>query len=96
MRHGRIDANQPEIVKALRKIGCFVQSLADIGKGCPDLLVGFRGNWHILEVKDSAKPPSARRLTKDELKWHQKALQHGPVHVVETIEQAIDIVTAGF
>ncbi|HJP47915.1 hypothetical protein [Acinetobacter venetianus] len=42
-RAAKIDANQTEIVKALRKFGASVQSLASTGKGCPDLLVGFRG-----------------------------------------------------
>ena len=50
-RAAKIDANQTEIVKALRQVGASVQSLASTGKGCPDLLVGFRGvNW-LLEVK---------------------------------------------
>lgn len=59
----RIDANQPDIVKALRKMGAFVQSLAAVGDGCPDLLVGFRGKTYLIEVKDGDKPPSKRALT---------------------------------
>jgi hypothetical protein len=95
MTFARVDANQVEIVSALRKIGCFVQSLAEIGKGCPDLLCALRGKWYVLELKDGAKPLSARRLTPDEVKWHQAALQCGPVHVVESVEQAIQIITKG-
>ncbi len=91
----RIDDNQSEIVEALRAIGCFVQSLAAIGKGCPDILVGVAHNriWYVFEIKDGAKPPSARKLTPDEQTWHARAKLFAPVYVVESAEQAIKIVT---
>ena len=92
MRAAKVDANHAAIVDALRKIGCFVQSLAQVGKGCPDLLVGHAGRWHAIEVKDGAKVPSARKLTPDEAAWHEKAKKCAPVHVVESAEQAIKIV----
>ncbi len=38
----RVDDNQREIVKALRAVGACVQSLAEIGQGCPDLLVFYK------------------------------------------------------
>ena len=40
MRAARVDQNHVEIVKALRDHGAFVVSLATVGKGVPDLLVG--------------------------------------------------------
>lgn len=40
-----------------------------------------------LEIKDSAKPKSARKLTEDQVKWH--AEWRGQVAVVENIEQAL-------
>lgn len=83
----RTDQNQVEIVKALRQVGASVQSLAAVGKGCPDLLVSFRGRNHLIEVKDGSKPPSARRLTKDQKVWHK--LWAAPVHVVTGIDEAI-------
>lgn len=92
MRAARVDANQAEIVEALRKAGCFVQSLATIGKGCPDLMVGHEHKWFVMEVKDGAKPASARKLTKDEEQWHDRARLFAPVHVVESVEQALQIV----
>ena len=63
-RHAaKIDANQEGIVSALRKAGPFVQII-----GQPfDLLVGWKGLWHVLEVKDGAKPPSAQVLTTAQL-----------------------------
>ena len=88
MRKARIDANQPEIVKALRAAGATVQSLATIGCGCPDLLVGFRGQTVLMEVKDGAKPPSQRRLTEDEQKWHS-TWNGGALAIVDSVEAAL-------
>ena len=95
MRAARIDANQPEIVRALRKAGCSVQPLHTVGGGVPDLLVCIPGLNHpsaksglyLLEIKDGAKPPSARQLTPDQKAWHRDWC--GPVHVVESIEAAL-------
>ena len=42
MSAARVDANQPEIVKALRGVGATVQHLHKVGQGCPDLMVGWR------------------------------------------------------
>lgn len=38
-RAAKVDANQAEVVKALRAAGCGVLDLSSVGKGCPDLLV---------------------------------------------------------
>ena len=88
-RAAKVDANQTEIVKALRQVGASVQSLAATGKGVPDLLVGFRGKNLLLEVKDGGKVKSARKLTPDQVEWHQD--WRGHVAVVESVEQAIKI-----
>lgn len=93
-RRGRVDVNQPEIVAALRKIGASVQSLADIGHGCPDLLVGFRGDTFLLEIKDGSKPPSARVLTPDEGVW-MAMWRGGPYHVVSSVDEALEAICGG-
>jgi hypothetical protein len=84
----KIDANQPDIVAALRAIGASVQSLSATGKGVPDLLVGWHGRTYLLEVKDGTLPPSARRLTPDQEAWH-KAWCGRPVTVITCVEEAI-------
>jgi hypothetical protein len=85
---GKVDANQAAIVRALRQIGASVQSIADLGDGCPDLLVGFRGKVALMECKDGNQPPSKRRLTEEESNWH-KAWQGPPVLIVESVEAAL-------
>jgi hypothetical protein len=84
----KIDANQEQVVLALRAVGATVQTLAAVGKGVPDLLVGYQGKTILLEVKDGRKPPSARRLTEDQLKWHG-AWRGGPLAVVDGPDAAL-------
>ena len=89
----RVDANQKEIVAELRKLGASAVAIHEIGRGCPDLLVGTLGINYLLEVKDGTKPPSRRRLTPDEAKWHQEWA--GQVAVVNSVEEAIRLVRGG-
>jgi hypothetical protein len=91
-RAARVDANQEQVVSALRAAGAQVQSLAAIGKGVPDLLVSFRGNLHLLEIKDGKKPPSARKLTPDQQTWRQT--WGAVVEVVTSPEQALKAIGA--
>ena len=88
----RVDANQPKIVEALRKVGCTVQHMHTLGKGCPDLLVGYRDINFLLELKDSSKPLSSQRLTPDELEWH--TTWAGMVWTVNSVEDALRVVGA--
>lgn len=87
-RRGRRDGNHAEIVAALRSIGATVQDLADVGRGCPDILAGFRGRNVLLEVKDGALPPSRRTLTPDEAAW-SLGWKGAAVIVVYNPEEAI-------
>jgi hypothetical protein len=53
-----------------------------VGRGFPDLLVKTaRGRVFLVEIKDGAKPPSARRLTEDELRMQ---VRWGASYVVIT------------
>jgi hypothetical protein len=48
----RVDKNHAEIVRALRDVpGVTVFSLATLGKGIPDICVGFRGITVLVEIK---------------------------------------------
>lgn len=79
----KVDANQKEIVAALRRIGATVQCLHMVGHGCPDLLVGWHGENILMEVKMTGGD-----MTPDELKWH--AAWQGEVNVVRSIQDALE------
>ena len=87
-RAAKIDANQTQVVQALRAAGATVQSLAAVGQGVPDLLVGFQGQTLLIEVKNGRKPPSARQLNEQQLTWHG-AWRGGPVAIVDGPDAAL-------
>lgn len=92
-RAAKVDDNQSAIVGALRAVGASVQSLATVGAGTPDLLVGYRRQTYLLEVKDGAKCASDRKLTEPQQEWHR--IWRGlPVAVVEDVDQALRAVGA--
>ena len=84
----RVDANQPEIVAALISAGASVHHTHQAGKGFPDIVVGFRGTTLLFEIKDGSKPPSARKLTPDQLKFFES--WRGQYDVVESVEEALN------
>jgi hypothetical protein len=84
----RADANQEEIVSALRAAGYVVWNI----RHPVDLLVSYPGGWLPLEIKDGSKPPSARKLTPDQQEFIRTAL--GPVAVVTDVESALRALTA--
>jgi hypothetical protein len=90
-RAAKIDRNHSDIVDALLSVGCRVQSLASAGGGVPDLLVGMPGTKQLMlmEVKDGSKPPSARKLTPDQERWHS-AWSGFPVYVITSIPEALE------
>tara|TARA_R110000824_G_scaffold188467_1_gene369789 strand:- start:1031 stop:1318 length:288 start_codon:yes stop_codon:yes gene_type:complete len=92
-KRARVDHNQAEVVFALRTAGAFVQSLATVGDGCPDLLVGFQGETYLMEIKDGRKPPSARKLTEDEGRWHER-WKGGACAVVKSQIEALEMIGA--
>ena len=84
----RIDVNQPEIVRALRAIGASVLHCHTL-KNAFDLLVGYRGRTFLMEIKASQKD----KLTPGEAEF-QRTWRGTPYHVVYTVDQAIQIITA--
>ena len=83
----RTDANQSEIVAALRAVGASVVVLSRVGQGCADLSAGFRGSNYFLEVKtDNGK------LTPAELEFQQ--MWRGHYAIVRTPEEALKAIGA--
>ena len=87
-RAAKVDANQAQIVSALRAAGATVQSLAAVGKGVPDLLCGIGGKTVLIECKDGRRPPSERQLTPDQIEWHVE-WRGGPCVVVSSVDEAL-------
>jgi len=85
----KVDANQQDIVNALRKAGASVQFLHGVGGGCPDILVGFRGQNLLMEIKDGAKSPSRQKLTEWQEKWGVS--WNGQACVVSSEEEALAV-----
>ena len=66
----RTDANQKEIVKTFRDAGAYVIDLSRVGKGCPDLCVGFGGLTILVEVKSGEKAKFRSEEHTSELQSH--------------------------
>jgi hypothetical protein len=82
VRHGNPDANQGDIVQALRKVGAVVVLLTVLGDGIPDLLVGFRGETFLLEVK------TAKGRLEEAQEVFIATWRGRPVRVVRTVDEA--------
>ena len=87
-RAARRDANEQEVIVALRNAGAYVKQIND--EGFADLLIWFRGRCLIVEVKDGKKPPSARKLTEAEQKFHDE-YPGDNLFIVNSAEDALAI-----
>ena len=86
-RNARADPNQKEIVRALRDVGASVIHLHMVGRGCPDILVGFRGRNTLMEIKTKkGKLNKKQREFFDE--WR------GEGWVVRTVDSALEAIGA--
>jgi Holliday junction resolvase len=81
-KRARKDDNHKKIVSSLRAAGCSVLDLSSVGSGCPDLLIGFRGQNVLLEIKTEKGT-----LTPDQVLFFKA--WRGKVFVARTIEEAV-------
>ena len=86
MRAKRVDVNQKDIVHALKSFGATVVDLSGVGKGCPDLLVGFNNKTYLIEVKRDGKA----KFTPQQLQFNE-LWRGGMVVRIETIDEVIDL-----
>ena len=71
-KKARVDANQKEIVQQLRKLGVSVLHTHQLGRGAPDLVLGYRNDNFLVELKDGNKTKSQQKLTPDEIEFQEK------------------------
>jgi hypothetical protein len=86
-RAARVDANHAEIRETYRRLGCSVADTFTLGKGFPDLVVAKFGITDLVEVKDGSKPASARKLTDDEIKFHNAWF--AKVWIIKSVEDVL-------
>lgn len=85
-KYGRVDANQPTIIKDLRAIygpDCAVD-LSALGAGIPDQLLGIQGHTILCEIKTEAG-----KLTPAQSHFH-KFWNGGPIVVARSMEDIVD------
>ena len=85
-RAAKIDANQHEIVAALRLAGGLW-----VPQGWPiDGWAGRGGVWCPIEIKDGRKPPSAQKLTDDQVEFMRNCQAYRlPFAVVKSPEDIL-------
>jgi len=83
-RAAKIDANQHEIVQALKQVGWKVKSAASLGRGFPDLVIARGHSVQLVEVKRLKGS-----LTADQQRF---IIRDGwPVRIIRTVEEALEL-----
>ncbi len=80
-----VDKHQAAIAMVLRFVGASVTLLHEVGKGCPDLLVGFRGKNYLFEIKSEKGT-----LTPRQELWFETWRGHATV--IRTVDDALALV----
>lgn len=83
----RVDENQRAISHTFIAMGASVLNLSTVGRGCPDLLIGYRGVSCLVEVKSSDKTS----YTEPQIKFMQE-WRGGPVSRVDSVDAAIRLI----
>lgn len=87
----RTDANHKHIIDQLRKIpNLSVFSTHTIGKGFPDIVVGFNNKNYLIEIKDGDKFKSQKKLTAAEVKFHFD--WYGQVSICESVTDILKVI----
>ena len=90
-RAARRDDNEKQIIDALRRCGAYVKAIND--DGTFDLLVAYNNRTFLIEIKDGAKSPSARKLTDAEQKFHDE-WPNDNLFIVNTVDEALALLIA--
>lgn len=88
MRAAKVDANHKEVVDALKTIGASIIDASRLGKGMPDLIVGFRGQTILIEVKNPKTQYGRKGLNENQRKWAE-SWRGGPLAIVDGVEAAL-------
>ena len=84
----KTDANQPAIVESLRQIpGVKVLILSEVGKGCPDICVGYKARNYLFEIKDPEQPKANKELKPDQKAFFE--MWTGQVQKIESLSEIL-------
>lgn len=89
MRAKNVDRNQTAVVAAFRAAGASVLHLHEVGRGCPDLLIGISGRDCLVEVKDGARGAAVDLLNDAQVEFH-RSWKGRPVALITSARQAFD------
>ncbi len=90
-RAARTDANHAHVGALLRAAGWLMHDCSGVGEGFPDWVAcAPDGAIFLLEVKDPDKPPSARKLTEDQVKFHDRWRRCSTLLVVLRSQDVLD------
>ena len=88
----KVDANQAEIVKVLRKAGAVVKHVHQVAH-LFDLLVFHQGKTYCVEIKDGNKAKSAQKLKPGEQQCKDDLESVGvPYLIVNCVEDALTMI----
>lgn len=87
-KYGKKDSNHKEIVLAYLALGAVCFDMSAMGNGFPDLLVWYKNNFYLVEIKSKDG-----KLTKDQIKFIYENKIYGiKVHVVKTKIEALSVI----
>ena len=68
----------------------FTAITSQLGNGFVDIVVGYKESNYLIELKDGNKPPSQRKLTPDEIEFHNK--WNGQIAVCESLDDVLKVI----
>ena len=68
----------------------FAPKWALLGKGAPDIIVGYNNLNYLVEIKDGDKPKAQQKLTPDEVKFQSE--WKGNYYVINCFDKLRDII----
>ena len=83
----RVDENQKQLVHTFIALGASVLNLSTVGRGCPDLLIGYRGKSVLVEIKRDNKAT----FTDPQVKFMQE-WRGGAVSRIDSVDAAIRLI----
>ena len=83
----RVDENQKTLVHTFIAMGASVLNLSTVGRGCPDLLIGYKGKSVLVEIKNGEKAT----FTEPQVKFMQE-WRGGAVSRIDSVDAAIRLI----